>query len=151
MIIIFKYSSIVFMTLLFILLVYMQYNMHKCYLTLRTEWSSLCAEQTEVGWTVWSVDVLTGRTHKTIGLTDVNREMTESLIFWLVSWCQAPDPDLDLFGSISAPSAIFPTTHTPAQTSHTPAVSQGLQDLSMLDFGGGKRYSSALKQPLKPA
>ncbi|XP_016422875.1 ADP-ribosylation factor-binding protein GGA3-like [Sinocyclocheilus rhinocerous] len=54
---------------------------------------------------------------------------------------QAPDPGLDLFGSISAPSAVFPTTHTPAQTSHTPAVSQGLQDLSMLDFGSGKSVS----------
>ncbi|XP_043090961.1 ADP-ribosylation factor-binding protein GGA3 isoform X2 [Puntigrus tetrazona] len=54
---------------------------------------------------------------------------------------QAPDPGLDLFGSISAPSAVFPTTHTPAQTSHTVAVSQGLQDLSMLDFGGGKSVS----------
>ncbi|CAM4330118.1 unnamed protein product [Leuciscus chuanchicus] len=47
---------------------------------------------------------------------------------------QAPDADLDLFGSISAPSAVFPT-------SHTPAVSQGMQDLSMLDFGGGKSVS----------
>ncbi|XP_052407007.1 ADP-ribosylation factor-binding protein GGA3-like isoform X1 [Carassius gibelio] len=52
---------------------------------------------------------------------------------------QAPDLGLDLFGSISAP-----TTHTPAQTSHTPAVSQGLQDLSMLDFGGGKSSGSGL-------
>ncbi|XP_042590219.1 ADP-ribosylation factor-binding protein GGA3-like isoform X1 [Cyprinus carpio] len=47
---------------------------------------------------------------------------------------QAHDPGLDLFGSISAPSVVFPTTHTPA-------VSQGLQDLSMLDFGGGKSVS----------
>ncbi|XP_052392618.1 ADP-ribosylation factor-binding protein GGA3 [Carassius gibelio] len=54
---------------------------------------------------------------------------------------QAPDAGLDLFGSFSAPSAVFPTTHTPAQASHTLAVSQGLQDLSMLDFGGGKSVS----------
>ncbi|XP_051988846.1 ADP-ribosylation factor-binding protein GGA3 isoform X2 [Xyrauchen texanus] len=51
---------------------------------------------------------------------------------------QASDPGLDLFGNISAPSSVFPKKHTPAQTSHTPAVSQGLQDLSMLDFTGGK-------------
>ncbi|KAI7804064.1 ADP-ribosylation factor-binding protein GGA3 [Triplophysa rosa] len=43
---------------------------------------------------------------------------------------QAPEPSLDLFGSISAP------------TSHTAAVSHGLEDLSMLDFGGGKSVSS---------
>ncbi|XP_059415010.1 ADP-ribosylation factor-binding protein GGA3-like [Carassius carassius] len=54
---------------------------------------------------------------------------------------QAPDAGLDLFGSFSASSVVFPTTHTPAQASHTLAVSQGLQDLSMLDFGGGKSVS----------
>lgn len=43
---------------------------------------------------------------------------------------QAPEPSLDLFGSISA------------STSHTSAVSHGLQDLSMLDFGGGKSASA---------
>ncbi|XP_051994520.1 ADP-ribosylation factor-binding protein GGA3-like [Xyrauchen texanus] len=51
---------------------------------------------------------------------------------------QAPDPGLDLFGNISEPSTVFPTTNT---TSHTPAFSQGLQDLSILEFGAGNSLS----------
>lgn len=73
----------------------------------------------------------------------IQREVLESVISFVLS-CQAPDADLDLFGSISAPSAVFPT-------SHTTAVSQGMQDLSMLDFGGGKGYDSALKRHLTSA
>ncbi|XP_009297383.1 ADP-ribosylation factor-binding protein GGA3 isoform X1 [Danio rerio] len=56
---------------------------------------------------------------------------------------QAPDPGLDLFGSISAPSAVFPSTHTPAPTSHTLTHAQGLQELSVLDFGGEKSVCGA--------
>ncbi|XP_056308900.1 ADP-ribosylation factor-binding protein GGA3 isoform X2 [Danio aesculapii] len=56
---------------------------------------------------------------------------------------QAPDPGLDLFGSISAPSAVFPSTHTPAPPSHTLTHAQGLQELSVLDFGGEKSVCGA--------
>nr|XP_055050970.1 ADP-ribosylation factor-binding protein GGA3-like [Misgurnus anguillicaudatus]XP_055050983.1 ADP-ribosylation factor-binding protein GGA3-like [Misgurnus anguillicaudatus] len=54
---------------------------------------------------------------------------------------QAPETGLDLFGSFTASTSHTPAP-IPAPTSHTPAVNQCLDDLSMLDFGAGKSVSA---------
>lgn len=64
----------------------MQYNMHTCNLVLRTGWPPLCAKQTEVGWIVGSVDVLTGRTQNHLDLQTLT-EMTEPII--VLGWSLA--------------------------------------------------------------
>ncbi|XP_030646043.1 ADP-ribosylation factor-binding protein GGA3 [Chanos chanos] len=47
---------------------------------------------------------------------------------------QAPEPAVSLFGAASAPAPVFPPVQT--STNLTTASTHGLQDLSMLDFGG---------------
>lgn len=54
---------------------------------------------------------------------------------------QAPETGLDLFGSFTGSTSHTPAP-IPAPTSHTPAVNQCLDDLSMLDFGAGKSVSA---------
>ncbi|XP_066531195.1 ADP-ribosylation factor-binding protein GGA3 [Hoplias malabaricus] len=61
---------------------------------------------------------------------------------------QAPDPGLDLFAGVAAPSSVFPPTHPTthptlaSQPNQPSAVSQGLQELSMMHFGEVKGASS---------
>ncbi|XP_072531238.1 ADP-ribosylation factor-binding protein GGA3 isoform X2 [Salminus brasiliensis] len=55
---------------------------------------------------------------------------------------QAPEPGLDLFGGVAAPGAAFPPAHTSAPSAQPSAVSQGLQDLSIMQFGEVKGVSS---------
>ncbi len=122
-------------------------------LVLRTGWPPLGAKQTEVGWVVGSVDVLTGRHTKLSGLTDVNREMTEPLI---VLGC------LLLSGSWSGPGPVWEhlgserrvshNTHTCADLTHTSCQSGAAGSLhaGLWRWKEVQFCSSWWKQHLKP-
>ncbi|KAM9434676.1 ADP-ribosylation factor-binding protein GGA3 [Clarias gariepinus] len=63
-----------------------------------------------------------------------------------VSWTslQAPaPPGLDLFsGGAAAPGTVFPPTHSISHHTHPDVVTQGLQDLAMLNLGEVKSVSA---------